>query len=139
MQTDLERDQTIEELRTALREQAEQIAVLQDRVSNRTMAHTAGERLERRSRSLSRGGMLKAAAMGAIGLAGAEAVSVLGADTAHATTDVGNAPSYEATGKGPSEGFIAPGAGNFHTGGRFYGDWEGVQAQGVGTGVGLSE
>ncbi len=86
MTADQERDEIIEELRTGLREQQSMLAAQTERITllegERRSPSTArpreDESPERRPRRLTRGGMLKAAAMGAIGLAGAEAASTLG-------------------------------------------------------------
>ncbi len=74
MTTDHEVDGIIEELRAGLREQqsvlaaqTERIAMLEgQRRSSRTACPTADDVPERRPRRLTRGGMLKAAAMGDI-------------------------------------------------------------------------
>ncbi len=113
MTTDHQGDGIIEELRAGLREQqtvlseqqsvlaaqTERIALLEgQRRSPRTARPTADDVPERRPRRVTRGGMLKAAAMGAIGLAGAEAASTLGAESAFA--DTGSATNYVANGVG---------------------------------------
>ncbi len=138
MTADYEKDEIIEELRTGLREQqsmlaaqAERITLLEgERRSPSTARPREDESPERRPRRLTRGGMLKAAAMGAIGLAGAEAASTLGAESAFA--DTGSAPSYTATGPGESgtTGFLAPLSVGFEKGGDFEG-LTGVVAHGT--------
>ncbi len=100
MTTDHEVDGIIEELRAGLREQqsvlaaqTERIALLEgERRSSRTARPTADDVPERRPRRLTRGGMLKAAAMGAIGLAGAEAASNMGAQSAFAAASTAVSP-----------------------------------------------
>lgn len=100
MTTDHEVDGIIEELRAALREQqsvlavqTEGIALLEgQRRSARSTRLTVDDVPERRPRRLTRGGMLKAAAMGAIGLAGAEAASSLGAERAFTAASTAVSP-----------------------------------------------
>ncbi len=110
MTADQERDQTIEELRAALHEQGERLTVLAgqqsvltaqaeritvlegERRTPRTARPKVDDVPERRPRRLTRGGMLKAAAMGAIGLAGAEAASSLGAERAFAAASTAVSP-----------------------------------------------
>lgn len=126
MTADYEKDEIIEELRTGLREQESMLAAQTERItllegerrSPSTARPTADQAPERRPRRLTRGGMLKAAAMGAIGLAGAEAAGTLGADQAFAAAST--ADNYFATGPGDS-GFRTPPANGFSYGGFFYG------------------
>ncbi len=133
MTTDHQVDGIIEELRAGLREQqtvlteqqsvlaaqTERIALLEgERRSPRAARPTADDLPERRPRRLTRGGMLKAAAMGAIGLAGAEAASTLGAESAFA--DTGSATNYVANGVGGGgTGFQTATNSMFVIGGRF--------------------
>lgn len=107
MTTDHEVDGIIEELRAGLREQqtvlteqqsvlaaqTERIVLLEgQRCSSRTARPTADDIPARRPRRLTRGGMLKVAAMGAIGLAGAEAASSPGAERAFAAASTAVSP-----------------------------------------------
>ncbi len=141
MTADQERDEIIEELRTGLREQQSMLAAQTERItllegerrSPRTARPTADQAPERRPRRLTRGGMLKAAAMGAIGLAGAEAASTLGAESALA--DTSSATNFRADGPDGVYGFYTQFNSNFLTGAYFSGT-SGVLATGT-TGNGL--
>ncbi len=132
MTTDHQGDGIIEELRAGLREQqtvlseqqsvlaaqTERIALLESRRGTpRAAASSGDERPERRPRRLTRGGMLKAAAMGAIGLAGAEAASSMGAQSAFAAAST--ADSYTANGSEypTAAGFESSSTGQFKYGG----------------------
>jgi len=134
MTTDHQVDGMIEELRAGLREQqtvlseqqsvlaaqTERIALLEgQRRSPRNARLTTDDIPERRPRRLTRGGMLKAAAMGAIGLAGAEAASSLGAESAFA--DPSTANDYTASGlsTGGGTGFQTASNAGFEIGGSF--------------------
>ncbi len=137
MTADYEKDEIIEELRTGLREQESMLAVQTERItllegerrSPRTARPKVDDVPERRPRRLTRGGMLKAAAMGAIGLAGAEAASSLGAERAFAAAST--ADNYTAAGSGypTAAGFESSSTGQFNYGGYFVGK-SGIYAEG---------